>query len=207
MLGGVPGFCPAKVSVEGVRTTPAAVPVPVNCTSCGEPLTLSVTETFAVSGPVAWGWNTAEIVQLCVGAMGEFATHVSVSEKSPEFGPVMPTLNIARGAEPLFVTVMGCDPVVPPTFSPLNASEVGENRIPGSEGTSVPERVTEAFCVAEVDESTKDRRTCALSNSPPAGGLFSFGANSTLTMQVPPGAIIERHEFVGPKMKSAAFGP
>lgn len=54
-LAGVPGFCPAKVRLEGVSETPAAVPVPERATVCGEDAALSETETSALRGPVAVG--------------------------------------------------------------------------------------------------------------------------------------------------------
>lgn len=54
-LGGVPGFWPANVRLDGVKFTPAAVPVPLTGTVCGEGLSLSLMETAAMRLPVAAG--------------------------------------------------------------------------------------------------------------------------------------------------------
>lgn len=61
-----PSAVEAKDSVVGETVTMSVedVPVPVNATVCGEPVTLSATERLAVSGPAAAGLNSMETVQL-----------------------------------------------------------------------------------------------------------------------------------------------
>jgi energy-converting hydrogenase Eha subunit E len=60
----------AKVKLAGLRETvsPAAAPVPLSATVCGEPTALSVSTRDAVSVPAAVGLNSTGIVQLAPAA-------------------------------------------------------------------------------------------------------------------------------------------
>lgn len=196
-----------------MSVTPAAVPVPVTATVWGDALALSETETFAERGPVAAGWNLTEIVQFAFGAKGEFARQVFVWEKSDVFAPVILTPDIASGAEPVLVTVIGCAAVVTPTFSLLKSSEVGENTISGVAGTSVPESETVTVCVELFVGSVIERPSCAERKRPLAGGGGAGGgggANCTAIVHCVPGArvdVVEAQVLEVLSSKSAEFIP
>jgi len=97
----------AKVSVAGVRVAVggAAAPVPVKGTFCGEPVALSATFRVAVNVPVAFGLKVTEIVQELPAANVDVQVVEALNEVELVPENVMPPLEIARAAEPVFLSV------------------------------------------------------------------------------------------------------
>ena len=146
------------------------------------------------------------LTAIVAGAVG----HVFASGKSPAFSPVILILDIASGAAPVLVTVIGCAAVESPTFSLLKLREVGAKTIAGVAGTSVPESETVTVCVELFAVSVTERASCADKKSPPAAGFGSFGANCTAIVHVAPGLradAVEAQVLEVLNSKSAGFVP
>lgn len=80
----VPPVVTMKLSVAGVSEAMGAggaVPVPLRETPCGDPATLSLMETVAVSLPGVLGANFTMMVQVALAASGLALTQLSFSVK------------------------------------------------------------------------------------------------------------------------------
>jgi hypothetical protein len=122
---GCDGFVPTgtlpKLTLVGERTARGPCPVPNKARICGVPGALSVMLRDAPSRPTTLGAYCISKAQLEPGLMSD-AKHGAglTARKSPLFGPVMPMLEIERGASPvlmiatgncaLFARPTGCDP-------------------------------------------------------------------------------------------------
>src|SRR5579863_1049 len=112
-----------KVTDVGDRTIdPAAAPVPVSVTFCGEPAALSAICRVALCAPVAAGLNVTVIVQLLPSASvgPQFVVNGNDFGSAPVM--LMPPLAMSSVATPLLVSVTACDALLDPTLVGANAS-------------------------------------------------------------------------------------
>jgi hypothetical protein len=104
-LGMVEGGPKVKEAAE--RLASGRPPVPVRLTVCVPLGALSVKVKVAVQDPTAAGVNVTLIVQLAPAARVDvLAGQVLVWEKSPALVPPTAMLAIARGTDPVLLTVM-----------------------------------------------------------------------------------------------------
>jgi len=174
-----------NTSGVGESPTEGAVPVPVRGAVCGLPEALSVTVTEALLGPRALGVNVTLMTHRPPAAT--LVPHVFVSEKSPEFAPVMPTLAMLRVVLWLLTRLIPC------ALLAVFTSWLPNPRLPGERLTggkvAVPERATP--CGLPVAASTT---VSAVYLTPARNPVI--GANVTLIVQLPPTATLVPQLFV-----------
>ena len=116
----------AKVTVVGVSVTagPAAAPVPLRVTFCGEPVTLSAMDSVDARAPAAVGLNSTDTVQ--VAAAARDVVQVFAEIRNEVAAPPLRVSEISvRGVVPEFFTVTTCAAVVDPTVVDAKVRVVG----------------------------------------------------------------------------------
>ena len=137
-----PTLAEAKERMVGeTLTTGTPTPVPLRATVCTVTVleALSAMLSEADAAPVAVGWKVTEIVQEALAASD--VPQVLVCEKAAALAPVKETLEIVRGAVPVFLSVTGCAADVEPTLVDAKVRLVGE-RLTAGVPPPVPLRVT-----------------------------------------------------------------
>ncbi len=182
-----------KLSVAGVRTACAAVPAPLSATVCGEPVTLSATESVAEKLATDAGVKITEIVQLPATASVLPQVFAEMA-KSAAPVPVMPMLLIVNAAVPglLSVTVCAAEVVLTPWLPKANE--------PGLRFTcgAVPVPVSATVCGEPVTLSATDNVALKLA--------ADAGVNVTEMVQLP-AAASELPQVFAEMAKSAGFVP
>src|SRR5579863_6021238 len=111
---------------------PAAVPVPVRATFCGEPDALSEISSVAESAPMARGLKVIAMVQAAFAARE--LPHVVVLRKDLGSDPaiVMPVPVISSVAAPVLVSLTIWAALLDPIFVPAKVSFDTENDAAGA---------------------------------------------------------------------------
>ena len=108
-------------------------PVPVSGRLCGLPEALSAIWTLAARLPRPLGEKTTLIEQVAFTAsVAGDSGQSELTEKSPGFAPVVPTLEIVNGAVPVFFSVELCDELDEPTSTDPKARLVGVSDTAGA---------------------------------------------------------------------------
>jgi hypothetical protein len=174
-----PMLCEAKVRLAGESVTagapaPAAVPVPLKATVCGEPAALSVMVRVPVRAPLAAGVNVTEMVQLAPAATLD--PQFWVSAKSPDAEMEL----IANAAEPEFVSVTVWAALLDPTGSELKFKLVADICTVGAAAVAVPTSAIFWVAPATLSELSVNVRE-------PEIAPAVVGAKLTWYVQDPPG--------------------
>jgi hypothetical protein len=191
--------CDPKARLVGLSDTAGAgcVPVPVRPRACGLSAASSVIDTLAPRLPVALGLNVTLRVQVAPAASVSGASGQSLLwAKSAAFVPETPIPVIVSGAEPEFLSVDVCEPLVVPISCPPKARLVGVSVTAGA----WPEPLSAMFC--GLPDASSVTATLA-ARLPPAPGV-----NVAEIVQDPPAASVEG--AIGQSFdcaKSAALAP
>lgn len=103
-----------NVTLDVLKLTLEAMPLPLNGAVCGLPEALSLTDTLACRDPAAIGVNVMLIVQLV--AVARVVPQLLVCVKSPGSKPVMVMLDIVRVAFPALLSVNFWAALLDPTL-------------------------------------------------------------------------------------------
>ena len=154
-------------------------------------MALSVIDRVPLRVPPVAGLNVTLIVQLAPAATLE--PHVSVSEKSPEFAPVIPMLEILSAPVPVLLRVTLWGLVVVPTSLFPNVTFAGKSPTAGA--VPVPERATVCGLPKALSATDSDALLAPV----------VAGVNVTLIAQLLPAAKLAPQLLVSEK--SVAFAP
>jgi hypothetical protein len=183
----------ARLAVESVA--PGTVPVPLSATACGDVAALSAIVKLAERFPAIVGANVTVIVQVAAGAI-LLPMQVFVLLKSAPLVPATVTALTVNAAFPLLVIVIAWPALVVPIFWLANVRLTGESMTPGA--SAIPRPLSATDCGESAALSVIER----LAERFPA----AVGVNVTVTMQVPPAAmLLPTHVFV--LLKSPAWVP
>jgi hypothetical protein len=109
---------------------PTPTPVPLKGITCGVPVALSATLTFAVRVPVAEGVKVT--VKVHVAPAVRVPGQLSVSPKSEAFVPVIVLLEIVSDAVPVLVIALICVGLATLTVTPPKLRLIGANVTAGA---------------------------------------------------------------------------